>query len=243
MSDLDELASVQRGAPHPNAQPEPRPAIEGSGTGMRPAVWVAMIGGIAVVLGVAAWIIVRNTGGPAEPAGQASGTVATGGPSTRARPTTAATRPAEAAARRPRGPSTANTRVQPARTSPTTRPVAAKGKSQRRVLEDIADPLLALEIYHLKRGTGDTIEIKARNKSKRGLFVKSVELFAETNDAIPLDNIGFWLPAGNSVAAQREVPDLSRRLGPDERVKAVINQAEFRDEAPPELADQGDGLQ
>lgn len=124
---------------------------------------------------------------------------------------------------------------------PQTKPVS-RVPAGREALQDIADPYQALDIYHLKRIQGtNTIEIKIRNKSKRGLLVKSVELFAEKSDRKPLDNIGFWIGPGEAIVQQREVLELSRRLGEDEPMKAVINEIEFRDEPPTDVVDQPPG--
>jgi hypothetical protein len=225
MSDLDELASAARG-PGGRGPQDPRMVpgyMPPEPPRSRVLFWLA--------LGVFGVVVLLVTFGVLMYAGQrvTSPPVALPLPPGTAPATTVPTTPSA-------GAGTAAAPVPPA--APVTRPARA-----RQPLQDIADPYQALDIYHLKRGVGDTIEIKARNLGKRGLFVKSVELYAESNDRVPLDNIGFWLPPGEAIIASREVLELSRRLSDDEPVKAVVNEAEFRDTAPApdELGDQPSG--
>jgi hypothetical protein len=215
MGDLDDLASAGRASGR-----AARPPVSSGG-----AKWVWIAAGaaiLAIVLG-AYWFIRSET---ASTPPTTTATVAPGAAQeTTARPDAAAPSPPTTAAAAGIG-----TRSEDAAPAPPAR------TSVRPPLRDIVDPYQALEIYHLQRGAGDTLEIKARNLSKRGLFVRSVDLFAESNDRAPLWNIGFWLPPGESVNEGYVVPELSRRLGRNEAVRAVINEAEFRDEPPEELA-------
>jgi hypothetical protein len=172
---------------------------------------IAMVAGIVVVIAAALAVVWKTA--PTPTVQQASQT-----------PTRPAPLPAEPPAR------------EPVDRNPTAAPNAPRGAPKRTPLQDIADPLEAVEILHLRRGEGDTIELRARNRSKRGVFVKSVDLFAESDELVPLDNVGFWLPVGGLAESRREVPELSRRLGDNEAIKAVINEAEFRDSPPEELA-------
>jgi hypothetical protein len=177
--------------------------------------WIALVGGMALVLVVAFALVRRNAQPEGEPVVQKS------------------------------APTPVSPPVSPAQPQPQTapdvpvaavRPATTPGGRKRTPLRDIADPLEAVEIVHLRRGAGDTIEIGARNVSLRAVYVKSVEIFADSDDRHPLDNVGFWLPVGGAAEARREVPELSRRLGENEGVRAVINEAEFRDAPPEEVA-------
>jgi hypothetical protein len=176
--------------------------------------WFVLIGGMVVVLGVAFWVIRRNAGTVEEPA-----------PAVVAAPAQSAAVPAEPGESSPAPAPPVAVETPPA-------PAPARKKNE---LLDIADPLEAIEIVQLRRGPGDTIEIGARNRSRRGLLVKSVDLFAESDERTPLCNIGFWLPVGGYVEDRHEVAELSRRLGEKDRIKAVINDAEFRDTPPEDL--------
>ena len=223
MSDLDDLASAARGETprDPRLVPGYMPPEK---RGIRPMVWIALGLGICAVLVLGLLLFSVRT--------VTVGTVTVG--------------PVVTTVPGPVGTTMPTTTTTSASAPPT---IAASPAAPRRPtrarppLRDIADPYQALDIYHLRRGVGETIEIKARNLSKRGLFVKSVELYAESNDRVPLDNIGFWLPAGEAIIATREVLELSRRLGDDEPIKAVVNEAEFRETAPDpeEVADRPSG--
>ena len=182
---------------------------------------IAMVAGIVIVLGVAVAVVWQTAPAPTvQEVPQ---------PPTRTAP------PAPTVAAPP-SPPTASPSVNPVAPVAATTPTASRARPIRTPLQDIADPLEAVEIVHLRRGEGDTIEIRARNRSKRGVFVKSVDLFAESDQLVPLDNVGFWLPVGGLAESRREVPELSRRLADGEAIKAVINEAEFRDAPPEELA-------
>src|SRR5438045_3130192 len=108
---------------------------------------------------------------------------------------------------------------------------ATSGTSPPRPLYQPLPPQPA-EYRPQSTGIGGLIEVRARNLTAKGLLVKSIDLFAESDPKTPLYNIGLWLPAGDGVAASYEIPELSRRLGPDEKMTARINDAEYRD-APP----------
>jgi hypothetical protein len=223
MSDLDDLARAAHdptssGTPPYRPDQQFVPADEGvvfdKPDTSRLATWVWLGAGVTIVLVLAvSFEIIRYNTAPADSV-------------------TAPPSPPQSKMPLPPQPASANTERAPVRT----KSYAIPG---RELLEDISDPTKALQIYHCQRGAGDTLEIKARNRSKRGLFVKSVQFFAESDQNNPLADIGFWLPVGGGVQTAYPVQELSRHLKPDEKVIAVIVEADFRDEPPPQPADSG----
>jgi hypothetical protein len=191
--------------------------------------WVGLTGGMALVL-VLAFVLIRRSSRRADDNASVIPPAAASVQSARSPAPNGPTADPAAQAREPAGAPSAAASIPATRRSPL--PTVRK----RIELQDIDDPLEAVEIVNLRRGAGDTIEVGARNLSRRGVLVKSVDIFAESDDRVPLCNIGFWLPVGGAAEDRREVPELSRRLGEKEGIKAVINEAEFRDAPPDELA-------
>lgn len=263
MSDLDDLAAAasggsggrhpasvppKSGGPARVAQParrqlEPEPAEEetayypsqpvgGGGGGVAAKTWIWLSVGLVVVLGLAFWLINRDTGTPA-----ATDAVAVASPSsteTPKAPTTAVAPPPALDGTDP--PAATPAPDATARVQAATRAPAAATRPGRGALEDVEDPADAIHVYHLKRISTDTIEFKIRNKSKRGVHVRALEFYAETNDRVPLgESITFWLPPGGIVPGEREIAEMAKRLGDDEGVTAVVQDAEFTDAMPDEI--------
>jgi hypothetical protein len=224
MSDLDDLATAASGAPipRPGYQQLPPHTVEyrpQPSSGISVWLWVGLAAGILFILFGGFLIVYLMVGRAA--------------PTPVAQPVAAApqiTIP-DLAVPAPADPSVT---PKPSVKSPPAQPVspAVRAAKNRPALQEIADPKRAVEILSLKRGIGDLIEVKARNRTAKGLLVKSIDLFAESDPKTPLYNIGLWIPAGDGVAAAYEIPELSRRLGPDEKITATIIDAEYRD-APP----------
>ena len=206
--------------------------------GVSPRFWVGLAVGIVVVLGLAFWVINRNAGpsptqlatapqrplpatAPATPrpaGGSDAGTPAAlssgeaGGATTTTTPT-AATPPVD---------------------SPTRPPSTPPATPARAGLVDVEEPADAIEVYHLKRDA-DNVSFKIRNRSRRGVYVRALEFFAESDDRVALDSIRFWLPPGGVVTDTRDIAEMVRRLGDEEGVTAAVQDAEFSDSLPREL--------
>ncbi len=197
--------------------------------GVNPNVWVLLSVSLVVVLGLAFWLINRapgtgNAPGPlaqSEAASTADGAEPNNVGAPRANVSPSASSPDGAAPTGSAG-------------GPTTR-VGAGVRPSPLVLEDIQEPAAAIDAYLVKRTEPDKVEVKVRNKSKRGVYVRALEIFAESDDRVPLDSIRFWLPPGGGVGTIRIIEDMPRRLGDDEGVTAVVQDAEFRDTEPKDL--------
>ena len=266
MSDLDDLAAAARGgssrkpsapvprkaaAPTRRVQPsleqmEPEPVEEetaysppqpvpAGGGGLDAKTWVWLSVGMVVVLALAFWLINRDTGAPA-----GTEAVATAGPGkpAAAKPptTTVVSPPAESDTAAPAPAPAPALGVAASPQAAAKMPDAPATRPGWGALEDVEDPADAIVVYHLKRISTDTIEFKIRNKSKRGVYVRALEFFAESNDRVPLgESITFWLPPGGLVPGEREIAEMAKRLGDEEGVTAVVQDAEFSDMMPDEI--------
>lgn len=203
-----------------------RPAPAG---GVSPKLWVRLGLGIAAVLGLAFWLINRDKG-----RGESTSPLAQAIRSSAA---------SKAATTKASGPTTAPT----TNVSPNPGPAAGTGPARgfagaapasrpgALVLKEVEDPADAIEVYRLKRD-GTTLEIGVRNISKRGVFVRVLQFYPESDEDDAFgESIRFWLSPGSSLNDTTGIPRLAARLGEDEGVTAFIEDAEFADEMPDEL--------
>lgn len=253
MSDLDDLAQAAsggagKGGRQPAAPPaklaQPAKAVAEAppeedervayerpapASGVSPKTWVGLGLGIVAVLGLAFWLINRDKG-PGEstsPLAQAIRSSAAGkGATTKA--AGAVTAPTTNVSPNLKPVAGAGTTPGSAGAAPASRPGAL-------VLKDIEDPADAIEVYRLKRD-GTTLDIGVRNISKRGVYVRVLQFYPESDEDDAFgESIRFWLPPGIPLNATHEIPRLAARLGDDEGVTAFIEDAEFTDEMPDEL--------
>ena len=199
--------------------------------GVSPKTWVWLGLGIVAVLGLAFWLINRDQG-PAEsssPLAQAirSSTVGKGATTQAAGPATA---PTTTNASPTLG--SVGAAVPAAGTGAAVRPATRPGAV---LTKDIEDPVDAIEVYRLKRD-GATLDIGVRNISKRGVYVRVLQFYPESDEDEAFgESIRFWLAPGGSLNDTTPIPRLAARLGEDEGVTAFIEDAEFSDTMPDEL--------
>ena len=267
MSDLDDLARAasggtsghRSGGSRPPAGPAAKPAKAGKAAkpakgraappppaadddgsivyeqpppsaGVSPMAWVGLGAGIVLVLAVAFWLVNREREPAPPPVAQSARNAGAKSATTRAAlPAAPTSGPTTTGPSTNGAPGASPAAKAGAALKPATRPMPAD-------LKDVEEPSEAIEFTVTRKG--DSVEIKARNISKRGVFVRSMAFYAETNDRVQLGSVGFWLQPGHPVSDTYPIADLSSRLGEEEGVTAVIEDAEFSDKMPKELAEQ-----
>lgn len=198
--------------------------------GVSPKAWIALGAGIVIVLALAFWIINRDRGAAPRPLAQ--GPSAQGAKGAATKPAAAAALPTTGPARSPSAAAGAAGAASPGGSGAAAQAPAPRAPG---ALKDIEDPTEAVEVYHLTRD-GDILDIRVRNISRRGVYVKVLQFYAESDDTKPIgESIRFWLAPGMPLVATHEMPRLSDRLGEEEGVIGVVEEAEFADAMPEEL--------
>lgn len=195
--------------------------------GLSPMTWVGLGAGIVVVLLLAFWLINRDRGTSPAPVARVGGTAGAQGAAAKAgAPDFPASGPTTSVSPNLGSPGTERPAGGGAPSKPASRPAPL-------ALKDVEEPADAIEFAVTR--DGDAVVIKARNVSRRGVFVRSMEFFAETDDRLPLDSIRFWIPSGGTLDTTYPMPILSDRLGEEEAVTGAIAEAEFSDTTPADL--------